>query len=56
MVDAALPLTHDADVVCKKRKVLIALFMDIKGVFDNIAMIQLLEELRVEGCLQQVVN
>ena len=55
-MDVVLALAHKTDLVWWNKRVLSALFIAVKGVFDNVVMTCLLEELQVERYPQQVLQ
>lgn len=55
-VDAAMALAHEVDMAKKPKRMVSALFMDVKGAFDNVSKTRLLGTLSGMGLPQAVIN
>jgi hypothetical protein len=49
-IDAAMALAHDVEIGKKQRLMMTALFLDIRGVFDNVSSATLTHKMRQLGC------
>jgi hypothetical protein len=49
-IDATIARTHDIEIGCSKRLIMTALFLDVRGAFDNVSSTQLTSTMRQLGC------
>jgi hypothetical protein len=55
-IDAAMALAHDVDIGNKQRLVTTALFLDVRGAFDNVSSTRLTHTMRQRGCPRPVIS
>jgi hypothetical protein len=55
-IDAAMALTHEVEANVGNRFMTSALFLDVRGTFDNVSSAHLLATMRTLGCPATVVS
>jgi hypothetical protein len=55
-IDAAMALTHDIESNAKNKLITIALFLDVRGAFDNVSATRLFQTMRHLGCPAPVIS